>query len=232
MFAVITNSRLTGVQLLYSVAREFGLDDLKPSRPLLIEAINRFLVDMLAEDRNVVLLIDEAQDLPMSTLEEVRLISNLETEEEKLIQIVLIGQPELRRSIDHPDLRQLRQRVALRYHLSPLDADETREYVHHRLRIAGPTADVRFTEKALNTIYRYSKGVPRLINLCADKALLVAYTEDTHKVDQRIVMEGLREIEGASFSFRGRAREAAGGPERDEPRRPFIRMPFLGGRYR
>lgn len=230
--AVVTNSRLTGVQLLYTVAREYGLADLQPSRPKLLEMINEFLIQELAADRNVVLLIDEAQDLPLSTLEEVRLISNLETEQDKLIQIILVGQPELRQSIDHPELRQLRQRVAMRYHLLPLDRDETAEYIAHRLRVAGPTSNVRFTDRAINTAYRYSRGVPRLINLCCDKALLVAYTEDQNKIDQRAVMEGIREIEGPDFSFKAHERKDAEGGGTERRKRPFIRLPFLGGKYR
>jgi general secretion pathway protein A len=230
--AVITNSRLTGVQLLYTVAREFGLENLPPSRPKLLEAINGFLVRELAADRDVVLLIDEAQDLPISTLEEVRLISNLETEEDKLIQIILVGQPELRDSIDRPELRQLRQRVAMRYHLLPLDRAETAEYVAHRLRVASPTNSVRFSDRAINAVYRYSRGVPRLINLCCDKALLVAYTEDESKVDRRAVIEGIKEIEGSDFSFKVYERRDVGENGAEVRKRPFIRLPFLGGRYR
>ncbi|NRA96620.1 MAG: AAA family ATPase [Planctomycetes bacterium] len=230
--AVITNSRLTGVQLLYTVAREFGLEDLQPSRPKLLEAINSFLVRELAADRDVVLLIDEAQDLPISTLEEVRLISNFETEQDKLIQIILVGQPELRHSIDRPELKQLRQRVAMRYHLLPLDRAETAEYVAHRLRVASPTSPVRFSDRAINAVHRYSRGIPRLINLCCDKALLVAYTEDESKVDRRAVMEGLKEIEGSDFSFKVHERREVGEGEPEARKRPFIRLPFLGGKYR
>ena len=145
--AVLTNSRLTGVQLLYSVAREFGITGVQASRPQLTEAINQFLIAQLAKNRNVVLLIDEAQDLPMATLEEVRLISNLETETEKLIQILLVGQPQLRDSIDHPDLRQLRQRIAMRYHLKGLSQEDTSAYIGHRLQVAGPTHSVRITDR-------------------------------------------------------------------------------------
>jgi general secretion pathway protein A len=230
--AVVTNSRLTGVQLLHTVAREYGLENLTPSRPALLEAINAFLIEQLSLDRNVVLLIDEAQDLPLSTLEEVRLISNLETEREKLIQIILVGQPELRESIDHPDLRQLRQRIAMRYHLKPLDRKETEEYIVHRLRVAGPTADVRFTDRGINTVFRYSRGVPRLINLCCDKALLVAFTEDVRRLDSRIVMEGIREIEGPTFTFKAREEIEAANEALGAKRKAFIRLPFLGGRYR
>jgi general secretion pathway protein A len=224
--ASITNSHLTGVQLLQTVAREFGIEGVKPQRPELLEAINRFLVDRLAEDRNVVLLVDEAQDLPLATLEELRLISNLETEREKLIQILIVGQPELRAKIDHPGLRQLRQRLALRYHLKGLSLEETRNYIAHRLQIAGAAGAVRFSERAVNTIWRYSKGIPRLINLSCDKTLLVAFTEQTRKLEQSTVMSGLREIEGEEFDFHAREEEEA--QERAGPRRTFLRMPFFG----
>ena len=229
--AVVTNSRLTGVQLLYTVAREFGMEDVELSRPKLLESINIFLIEQLAADRNVVLLVDEAQDLPMGTLEEIRLISNLETERDKLIQIILVGQPELRDSIDHPELRQLRQRIAMRYHLLGLKLDETKAYVVHRMRIAGPAHSVRFTERALNTVHRYARGIPRLINLVCDKALLVAYTDDVEKIDQRTVMEGIREIEGPGFSFKEYEREFQDSGKTAR-RKPFIRLPFAGGRAR
>ena len=114
----------------------------------------------------------------------------------KLIQIILVGQPELRDSVDHPALRQLRQRIAFRFHLGPLDEEQTREYVHHRLRVAGPLNEARFSDRALKDVYAYSGGIPRLVNLACDKALLVAFTEDVKKIDHKIVLAGLREIEG------------------------------------
>ena len=228
--AVITNSRLTGLQLLYTVANEFGLEPESQSRPRLIESINDHLIKMLAQDRNVILLVDEAQDLPLGTLEEIRLISNLETETDKLIQIVLVGQPELRNSIDHPDLRQLRQRIALRYHLDGLERKEVRDYVRHRLMVAGPAHTARFTDRALNTIFRYSRGIPRLVNLVADKALLVAFTEENRKIDQATILAGIREVEGPGFSFRTWEREHAGASDAPASKKPFIRMPFLGWR--
>lgn len=230
--AVVTNSRLTGVQLLWTAAREFGLTDLKPSRPALLERINEFLVEMLAEDRNVVLLVDEAQDLPLATLEEIRLISNLETETEKLIQVLLVGQPELRDSIDHPELRQLRQRLALRYHLKGLSPEGTRDYVLHRLQVAGPTATIRFTDRAINTIHRYSRGIPRLINLACDKALFVAFTDGHERIDQAVVLSGIKEIEGPDFDFRSWEKRETRHEDPTAPRRPFLRMPFLGGRLK
>ena len=226
--AVVNNSRLTGVQLLCAVAREFGIEDVKPNRVDLLDRINRFLIDCLAKDRNVVLLVDEAQDLPLSTLEEIRLISNLETEREKLIQILLVGQPELRQSIDHPSLRQLRQRINFRYHLAPLSASQVADYIKHRLHVAGPLSPVSFTDRAIEVVHRYSGGIPRVVNLACDKALLVAFTEDTHRIDHKIVIAGIREIEGPHWILPSRAEMAAAGS--GEPRRTFLRLPFFGGR--
>jgi general secretion pathway protein A len=226
--AVITNSRLTGVQLLCAVAREFGIEDVAPNRVDLLDRINRFLVDCLAKDRNVVLLVDEAQDLPLSTLEEIRLVSNLETETEKLIQILLVGQPELRASIDHPSLRQLRQRISFRYHLGPLTETQVGDYIRHRLRIAGPLGKAVFTDRAVEIIHRYSGGIPRVVNLTCDKALLVAFTEDTHRVDHKVVMSGLREIEGPQYVLPSKAESASAAS--GTPRRTFLRLPFFGGR--
>jgi general secretion pathway protein A len=228
--AVITNSRLTGVQLLYAVAREFGIEDVKPNRVDLLDRINQFLADRLAENRNVVLLVDEAQDLPLSTLEEIRLISNLETDNAKLIQIILVGQPELRDSVDHPGLRQLRQRIAFRFHLGPLDEAQTSEYVLHRLRIAGPLNTAKFTDRALKSIYAYSGGIPRLVNLACDKSLLVAYTEDERKIDHKTVLSGLREIEGPDFVLKSRAEMLGPGANHAPIRKSFLRLPFTGGR--
>jgi general secretion pathway protein A len=228
--ATITNSRLTGVQLLYAVSREFGIEDVRPNRVDLLERINQFLADRLAENRNVVLLVDEAQDLPLSTLEEIRLISNLETENVKLIQILLVGQPELRDSVDHPGLRQLRQRIAFRFHLGPLDEDQTREYVLHRLRVAGPLNTARFSDRALKSIYAYSGGIPRLINLACDKSLLVAYTENATKIDHKMVLAGLREIEGPNYVLKSRAELLGPGPNHAPIRKSFLRLPFFGGR--
>jgi general secretion pathway protein A len=228
--AVVTNSRLTGVQLLYAVCREFGIEDVKPNRVDLLDRINHFLAERLAENRNVVLLLDEAQDLPLSTLEEVRLISNLETESVKLIQIILVGQPELRDSVDHPALRQLRQRIAFRFHLGPLDEEQMREYVHHRLRIAGPLNEAKFSDRALKAVYAYSGGIPRLVNLACDKALLVAFTEDVKKIDHKVVLAGLREIEGAGYVLKARAELAGPGPNHAPVKKSFLRLPFFGGR--
>ncbi|MCA9320584.1 MAG: AAA family ATPase [Planctomycetes bacterium] len=226
--ALVTNPRLNGIQLLYTVAREFGIEIKHVNRVALLDAINDFLIEQLAQDRNVVLVIDEAQNLPLSTLEEVRLISNLETETEKLIQILLLGQPELRRKLEHPSLLQLRQRIAMRYHLEALDENEMLRYIQHRMRTAGPHHAVRFSSRAVHLVYRYTRGVPRLVNLICDRALLTAFTEETHKITSEIILSAIREIEGPDWTFR----KTAADEEDSHRRKSFLRLPFFASRTR
>lgn len=226
--ALITNPRLTGIQLLYSVAREFGLDVDQVNRVAILDAIYEYLIEQLAEDRNVILIIDEAQNLPLSTLEEVRLISNLETETEKLIQILLLGQPELKRKLEHPSLVQLRQRIAMRYHLTALDQDEMQKYISHRMHVAGRHHRVRFSSRALSMIYRYSGGVPRLVNLLCDRTLITAFTMDTNKIAANIVLAAIREIEGPDWTFK----KAAAEEKETRSRKSFLRLPFFASKTR
>ena len=223
--AVITNPRLTGTQLLYAIAREYGIEVEEPHRVAILEAINEFLIEALAEDRNVVLVIDEAQNLPLATLEEVRLVSNLETETEKLIQILLLGQPQLQKKLDHPDLLQLKQRAAMRFHLTPLDERESLRYIQHRMRVAGPHHRARFSTRALGVIFRYARGVPRVLNLVCDRTLITAFTEDTHKITGRIVLAAIRDVEGPDWTFRD-----VEPVEETSSRRPFLRLPFFADR--
>ena len=140
-----------------------------------------------AEGRRVVLIVDEAQTLSPELLEQVRLLTNLETSKQKLLQIILIGQPELRELLDRPEMRQIAQRITGRYHLEPLTKDDTRAYVSHRLRVAGAQSDI-FTRSAINALYKHARGIPRLINVIADRALLAAYTQDRRSVDARLVV--------------------------------------------
>ena len=142
------------------------------------------------------LLIDESQDLDPELLEQVRLLSNLETDQRKLLQIVLIGQPELREKLNRRELRQLRQRITVRYHLAPLDRFETERYIAHRLRVAGADGRPTFSPWAIRTIQRYSGGVPRLINAVCDKALLYGYVNGTYELRPRAVRQAIRELEG------------------------------------
>ena len=147
----------------------------------LVDLLNRYLLRAHAQGRRVVLIVDEAQNLAPEVLEQIRLLTNLETETQKLLQIILIGQPELRKLLAREDLRQLAQRITGRYHLDPLSRQETAAYVRHRMRVAGATADI-FTRGALREIYRVSRGIPRVINIICDRALLGAYTQDLHQV--------------------------------------------------
>ena len=144
----------------------------------------------------MVLIVDEAQNLKASMLEQIRLLSNLETEKEKLLQIVLVGQPELRDKLRSPRLTQLRQRISVRYHILPLEKDEVTSYINHRLTIAGNTDAVNFDQQATEEIFQYSQGVPRLINLLCDKALLAAFVRETRTINQSIIQDCIAEIEG------------------------------------
>ncbi|MCP5463281.1 MAG: peptidoglycan-binding protein [bacterium] len=147
-------------------------------------------------NKNVVILIDECQNLPFETLEQLRMLSNLETEKEKLLQIIMVGQPELLDILSSPELRQLNQRITVRYHLYPLDYKEMVEYIYHRLRVAGSDGSLLFTDKALKRIYKHSAGVPRIINVVCDNSLLAAYVAESKKVTLPIVNKAIKEIKG------------------------------------
>jgi general secretion pathway protein A len=186
---------MTGTQLLRSILRELDLDDRGNDRVRLLQRLNEFLLERAHADDCVVLILDEAQDLSDELLEEVRLLSNLETEDRKLLQIVLVGQPELRRKLDSPRLRQLRQRITVRYHLGPIGRAETEDYILHRLTVAGSRGRPTFSPAALWAIHHYSRGVPRLINAVCDKALLVGYVEGRDHLGWKQVRRGIRALE-------------------------------------
>jgi general secretion pathway protein A len=152
------------------------------------------LIEQLAQGAIVCVIIDEAQNLSTEALEEVRMISNLETEQEKLVQLILLGQPELRDKIRLPSMEQLRQRISVQYHLEPLSQEETSVYIQHRLRVASPTEPLRFKSRAMAEVYRHSGGVPRLINNLCDNALLTLYTRQQRVVTPRIVREAARDL--------------------------------------
>jgi general secretion pathway protein A len=194
--ALILNPSLTSSQLLRAILTELGLAPRTSDRAASLEFLNHFLLEQAAAGHDVVLLIDEAQDLGNELLEQVRLLSNLETEQRKLLQIVLIGQPELREKLNGQGLRQLRQRITVRYHLTPLSRAETERYIDHRLRVAGGVGRPTFTPWAIRTIHRYSRGVPRLINAVCDKALLYGFVNATDELDGRSVRQAIRELEG------------------------------------
>ncbi len=193
--ALILNPCMTGPQLLRSIVSELGL---KPKRDRIgnLQLLNVFLLEQVEQGNDVVLIIDEAQDMSAALLEEVRLLSNLETSSRKLLQIVLVGQPELRDMVDRKELRQLRQRITVRYHVQPLSYDEMRHYISHRISACCVTAEPTFNWLALRAIYRYSGGIPRLINAACDKVLLFGFVRGTHHFTGTHVWKSIRELEG------------------------------------
>lgn len=193
--ALILNPCLTSTQLLRAILTEFGLEA-KSDKVDCLHVLNQFLLEQLAEGNDVVLFIDEAQDLDFELLEQVRLLSNLETDQRKLLQIVLLGQPELREKLDERRLRQLRQRITVRYHLKPLTRPEMEQYIQHRLHVAGGNGLPTFNRFALGSIYRYSGGVPRLVNAVCDKTLLCGYVTGDDHLTWRHVRRAVRELEG------------------------------------
>lgn len=208
--AIIRNTQLTPKDLVASVLDEYEI----PHRPhhtktQMIGLLNEFLVEQLRTNCNVVLLVDEAQNLTPSVLEEVRMLSNLETETEKLIQIILMGQPELKAKLWYRGLEQLRQRVTLHFHLSPLNAEEMVTYIHHRMHIAGANGTPIFLPDALARVYDHTKGVPRLINSVCDRALLTGYVNDSKTIDCRVIDEVANELP----ALRGGPNDIAGEAE-------------------
>lgn len=202
--AYIFNPMLTAAELLAAVHDEFGIScEASGSTKALIDSLNRFLIEKKAEGKRVLLIIDEAQNLTRDVLEQVRLLSNLETSTEKLLQIILVGQPELGEMLDSFELRQLSQRITLSAHLTPLSYSDTVRYIDHRLHIASQGAVVRFSFGAYRRIYQYSKGVPRLIHIVCDRALLVAYVLNRREVTGGMVRVAIRELAGRGEQKRG-----------------------------
>ena len=196
--AVILNTRIDELELMQSICDEFGITppDGAPTVKRLLDALNRYLLDAHAAGRNPVLIIDEAQNLSRDVLEQVRLLTNLETTTRKLLQIILIGQPELGRHLADPSLRQLDQRITARYHLAPFGRGRTGDYVRHRLRTSGCDREL-FTRGALAAVHRLSGGVPRLINVICDRALMGTWAEGRSRVTRATVMAAGREVAGA-----------------------------------
>ena len=196
--ALILNPRVTPAEFLLTICEELHIqvpEAGRSSTKTLMDLLGRHLLDTHARGRRVVLIVDEAQNLSTQTLEQVRLLTNLETATTKLLQIILIGQPELRELLDQPELRQLAQRITGRYHLNPLSASETAGYVKHRMRIAGATAEV-FTPAALREVHRLSGGIPRVINVICDRALLGAFTQEDHRAGTGLVRQAASEVYG------------------------------------
>lgn len=205
--ALILNPRLDISEFLAAICQELHIDvPAGAGNRERIDALNRHLLDRHAAGRRTVLIIDEAQNLSVDVLEQVRLLTNLETARTKLLQILLIGQPELRETLAQPELRQLAQRVTARYHLDPLDRDELDDYIQHRLGVAGARAPI-FNRRALQRAWRHSGGIPRLANIICDRALLGAFTREEREVTARMVDTAASEVMGPKLKTTGRQKQ-------------------------
>ena len=194
VYAVVSQTQLTPTQFLQAVLTEFGFKPFNKRKVELLDMLNMFLIEQYSNGKKVVLIVDEAQNLTRKVLEEIRMISGIETHKEKVLRIILAGQPELRDALDAPSLKQLVQRVRLRFHLKALDRRETREYILHRLTIAGHEKNDLFAEGCFELIYRFSGGVPRLINTLCDTALLCAFADEKAHVDESDVLSAIEEL--------------------------------------
>lgn len=193
--AFILNPTFSEVQLLESIINDFGIATRNKTKLGMVLELNNFLLRESTAGNNLVLIVDEAQNLKPSLLEQIRLLSNLETEKDKLLQVILVGQPELNQRLNLYDLRQLRQRIMVRYHIGPLDNDEIKSYINHRLEVAKPDKLIEFSDEAIEMISRFSGGTPRLINMICDRALLAAFVSETARIDFGIIKKCIEELD-------------------------------------
>ncbi len=200
--AQINQTQVSAVDFLQSLLAQFGFSPFKMKKSELLATLNNFLIEQYAAGRRVLLVVDEAQNLSQRVLEEVRLLSGVETTKEKVLRIILAGQPELNAKLDAPELVQLNQRVRLRFHLTALSSEETAEYIRHRLEVAGASAREIFAPDTFGEIYRYTGGVPRLINTLCDTALMSAFTSDRDQVSAADVANAVAELQWVEYAAR------------------------------
>jgi type II secretory pathway predicted ATPase ExeA len=205
ILAHISQTQLSPVEFLQALLVEFGLKPFRKPKVELLGMIKDFMVEQYAAGKKILLVIDEAQNLSRKVLEEIRLLSGLETQKEKLLRIVIAGQPELSHKLDSPRLQQLMQRVRLRFHLGALSRRETHEYIAHRLKVAGAGSRTIFDAAACDVVFRYAGGVPRLVNVLCDTAMLCAFAEERSTVDHDLVKAAVEELQWVEFSERLRA---------------------------
>jgi general secretion pathway protein A len=207
VIAQINQTQVNSIEFLQSVLVQFGFAPFKMKKAELISTINSFLIEQYAAGRKVLLIIDEAQNLSLKVLEEIRLLSGIESTKEKVLRIILAGQPELNEKLDSPELTQLAQRVRLRFHLGALSRDDSYAYIQHRLDVAGADGRRIFNEDALAEVYRYSGGVPRLINTLCDTAMMAAFNEDLTEVTAREMQAAIAELRWPAFAERSAAQK-------------------------
>ena len=223
--ALIFNPSTTGVELLQSINQDYGINSSSDHASELLNTLNHFLLSENSQGRTVVLVIDEAQNLQPDVLEQVRLISNLETENDKLIQIILAGQTELRKLLKKPELRQLDQRIAVRYTLKPMTRAETGAYIRHRIETAGGDGSVSFSSPAVGLIHLYARGIPRMINILCDRALLDAYSHELRHITIGTVFRSIWELRELPTPGRAREYRPATAARKRSRRLPFGRKP-------
>ena len=185
--AVIFNTNVSSEQLLEMILQEFDLEPSERGKAVHLDMLNQFLISKYSQDQRVVLIMDEAQNLSQEALEEIRMISNLQSDKDALLQLVLVGQPGLQAKLRHPSLAQLRQRIGVSYHLAPLSAEETREYVVHRLQKSGAQNNGLFLPEAMECIFHHSGGIPRAINILCDAALVYGYADELRTIDKQVI---------------------------------------------
>ncbi len=206
--AQINQTQVTAIDFLQAVLAQFGFSPFKMRKAELITTLNNFLIEQYAAGRRVLLIVDEAQNLSMRVLEEIRMLSGVETTKEKVLRIILAGQPELNDKLDAPELEQLTQRVRLRFHLQNLSENETRAYIQHRLEVAGAGDRELFAADTFADIYRYTGGVPRLVNTLCDTAMMAAFTADRAAVSRADVASAVAELQWVDFANRPRHQAA------------------------
>ncbi len=194
VYAVVSQTQLTPTEFLQAVLTEFGFKPFNKRKVELLDMLNMYLIEQYSSGKKVVLIVDEAQNLSKKVLEEIRMLSGIETHKEKVLRIILAGQPELKNTLESPGLKQLAQRVRLRFHIGPLDRRELREYIECRLEIAGRSDKSLFADSSYDVIYRYTGGIPRLINTLCDTALLCAFADDKHIVGDPEVAAAIDEL--------------------------------------
>lgn len=195
VFSRINNTRLTSEQLIAAINDDFGLDIQAKDKTRMLKDLTDFLIEQYGRGKKSILVIDEAQNLTPDLLEEIRLLSNLETDKSKLLQIILVGQPELKRVLYRPEMRALRQRINISCHIYPLSREETERYIFHRLEVAGNGKAISFENKSMDLIYNFAKGIPRLINIACDFLLLCAYTEQKKVINEEMAQEVISDLE-------------------------------------
>ena len=231
--AQINQTQVSAVDFLQSVLSQFGFSPFKMKKGELLATLNNFLIEQYAAGRRVLLIVDEAQNLSLRVLEEIRLLSGVETTREKVLRIILAGQPELNAKLDAPELVQLNQRVRLRFHLTTLSQTETGEYIRHRLQVAGAGDRQLFEEDTFAEIFRYSGGVPRLINTLCDTAMMAAYTADRDRVTATDIASAVSELQWTEFSARPHRQNTSGSVPRtartDATLAPLARLVVVEG---